>query len=119
MAICLMVMPVFAEDGSPPGDIAESYITWEFLGTMSGATAAVLLIVQFLKAPLDRLWKIPTRLVAYFFAIVILIAVEIVTKGALPFDRFFLLLLNAIIVAVAAMGAYAATFQKHESKNNT
>ena len=36
--------------------------TWEYLATIAGATAATLLIVQQLKLPLDKLWKIPTRI---------------------------------------------------------
>jgi len=34
--------------------------TWEYLATLAGATAATLLIVQFLKVPLDKVWKIPS-----------------------------------------------------------
>ena len=114
----LLIMPAFADDASPPGDIMGSYMSWEFLGTMSGATAAVLLIVQFLKAPLDRLWKIPTRFIAYLFSLLILFGVDFFT-GVISPERIPLLFLNAIIVTVSAMGAYAATFQKLEGKNVT
>lgn len=113
--IILTVPVAFAAEAyptEPPGN----YLTWEFLGTMSGATAAVLLIVQFIKAPLDKIWKIPTRVVAYIFALFILICVELFTTGSLPAERLILTLLNAIVVTMAAMGTYEATFRKLESK---
>lgn len=110
-----LAFPAFAADGSPPGnDSPVSSMTWEFLGTMSGATAAVLLIIQFIKAPLDNLWKIPTRIWAYVFSIIILLCGELVFD-TFTVSRIPLILLNAIIVTMAAVGAYAATFQKLEA----
>lgn len=114
--LLMFALPIMANDESEP-ELPTSFITWEFLGTMSGATTAVVLIVQFVKAPLDKIWKIPTRLVAYIFALIILICVEIFTKGNLPVDRIILILLNAIIVTMAAMGAYEVTFYKFDTKN--
>jgi hypothetical protein len=107
-------MPAFADDGSTATTV-DSYITWEFLGTMSGVTAAVLLIVQFIKAPLDKVWKVPTRFIVYFISVILLFIIEYVSKGLITFDRVCLILLNAIIVTVAAMGSYEATFHKLEA----
>jgi hypothetical protein len=89
----------------------DNFLSLEYLGTISGATAAVLLIVQFLKAPLDKIWKIRTRYVAYVFALIILSAATIILKGFSPGD-LLLIPLNAVIVTVAAMGTYEATFNR-------
>lgn len=109
--LMLMALPAFADNASAPDT---NYMSWEFFGTMGGATAAVLLIVQFLKAPLDRLWKLPTRFVAYLFALIILILVALLTEGFLLAD-ILLIPFNAIIVTVAAMGTYEATFNRNKA----
>ncbi|HHW22585.1 MAG TPA: hypothetical protein GXX26_06845 [Clostridiaceae bacterium] len=110
-----MTTVAIADDAST-AEPARNYLTWEFLGTMYGATAAVLLIIQFIKAPLDKLWKIPTRYVVYVISLLILLSVEYVLTGTLTFDRTGLILLNAVVVAMAAMGTYEATFRKVENK---
>lgn len=83
--------------------------TWDSLATLGGASAATLLIVQFLKAPLDKIWKIPTRWFAWLIAFVILLIANVVTKG-FSWADLPLLLVNAFLVTFAAMGAYEATF---------
>lgn len=92
-----------------------NYITWEFLGTMAGAIAVTTLIVQFIKMPLDRIWKIPTRYVVYFIALILLFLVEFF-RGHITFERSILIVLNAIVVSLAAMGTYETTFKKIENK---
>lgn len=99
--------------------IGPSGLTWEFLGTMAGAVSATTLIVQFIKIPLDKVWRIPTRFIVYFISFFILVAVDGVS-GTLTPERFLLAALNAIIVAMAAMGTYENTFKKIEhSKDGT
>lgn len=116
LCILFIALPAFAVNGQPADNSSlMGYLTWEDLGTLSGATAAVLLIVQFLKAPLDKVWKIPTRYIVYIIALIILLLVEIVNKNPLTFDRIFLTLLNAIIVTIASLGAYEITFRKTEN----
>jgi hypothetical protein len=105
------VLPVFAE--SPPGEVTE-FMSWEMLATSGGAVLVTLLVVQFLKLPLDMVWKIPTRFFVYFIALILLILYEVVTVGVLTFPRTILILLNAIVVTLGAMGAYEATFKKIE-----
>ncbi len=83
--------------------------TWDTLATLGGATAATLLIVQFLKAPLDKIWKIPTRWVAWLIAFLLLLGAQTVTKG-ITWQDVPLLIVNAFLVTFAAMGAYEATF---------
>lgn len=84
---------------------------WEQLVTIAGATMATLLIVQLLKLPLDKVWKIPTRIVVYFIALIIMLAALHFTSG-LNWSDGVLAAVNAVIVALAAMGAYELTFAK-------
>lgn len=92
------------------------FITWDFLGSMAGAVAATTLIVQFLKLPLDKVWKIHTRYVVYFIAFFLLFFVELFT-GHITAQRVVLLMLNSIIVTMASMGTYEVTFKQVENKN--
>jgi hypothetical protein len=89
------------------------YLTWEFLGTFAGVVAAVVLIVQFLKLPVDKIWKIPTRFLVWVISLAILIAIEIFT-GTLEPPRLFLLFLNSIVVTMAAIGTHESTIKKLE-----
>lgn len=82
---------------------------WTSLSTAVGATAATLLIVQYTKAPLDMVWKIPTRLFVLVVAFLVLLGVQAIAVG-LHWDDLPLLLLNAFVVAAAAMGTYESTF---------
>jgi len=87
------------------------YITWELLGTFYGVVAVVVLIVEFLKLPLDKVWKIPTRYLVWFISFLILVAIEFFT-GILEARRLFLLFLNSIVVAMAAIGAYESVVKR-------
>lgn len=88
-------------------------VTWEYLVTVAGASLMTLLIVQFIKAPLDRVWKVPTAFVAYMIALAILVAAHAMTSG-MNLNTFLLCLLNAFIAATSAMGMYEKTFRKIE-----
>lgn len=106
----IVVFPTLAM-AQAEGGAMDSAFSWEYLATISGATAATLLVVQFLKVPLDRVWKIPTRVFVYVVSFVLLAAgVGFTTglnAGALP-----LIIVNAFVVALAAMGSYELTFAK-------
>ena len=108
----LMLLPVAA---IAEGELPVDPFTWEQLATIAGATLATLLIVQLLKLPLDKVWKIPTRIVAYLIALIILIAATYFTQG-LDWSKTGLCILNAVIVALSAFGAYEITFHKIEQK---
>lgn len=97
-------VPVPLDDSGAP-------FTWAYLLTIGGATAATLLIVQFLKVPLDKVWKLPTRAFTYFVALVIMIGASAFTGGLSP-AMIPLLALNAFIVATSAYGAYELTFAR-------
>lgn len=87
------------------------FVTWEGLATMSTATAVVTLAVQYIKAPLDKVWKIPTRVLVYVLSLLILFAATAATTG-LSWQNAGLCVVNALIVALASMGAYEATFNR-------
>lgn len=93
------------------GELPTEPFSWEQLATIAGATLATLLVVQLLKLPIDRVWKIPTRIVAYLIALVIMILATHFTSG-LTWQSAILAAVNAVIVALAAMGSYEVTFAK-------
>lgn len=88
-------------------------VTWEYLITVAGASLMTLLIVQYIKAPLDKIWKLPTAFVAYVIALAILVAAHAMTHG-MDMNTFLLCLLNAFIAATSAMGMYEKSFKKFE-----
>lgn len=83
--------------------------TWETLATVAGATAATLLIVQYAKVPLDKVWKIPTRVFVWLVAFLILLGAQGFITG-LTWSAVPLIVVNSFVVALAAMGTYEATF---------
>ena len=92
--------------------------SWGYLATLAGATAATLLIVQFLKVPLDKVWKIPTRFFVYIIALLILLAASAFTTG-LTWPGVPLTALNAFLVALTAYGSYEITFAKQNKTTTT
>ena len=88
---------------------------WTQLATIAGATVATLLIVQLLKLPIDKVWKIPTRIIVYVIALIIMIAATYFTDG-MTWEKVGLSAVNAVIVALAAMGSYELTFRKYDEK---
>ena len=96
-------------------EIPTQPVTWEQLATIGGAALATMLIVQLLKLPLDKVWKIPTRIIVFVIAFVVLILATYFTQG-LTWDTALLTVINAVIVALTAMGGYELTFKKLEQK---
>jgi len=103
----VLLLPVVA---LAEGELPTDPFTWEQLATIAGATVATLLIVQLLKLPLDKVRKIPTRIVAYVIALIVMLAATYFTVG-LGWSNGLLSAMNAVIVALAAMGAYEVTFR--------
>lgn len=124
MLLLFCVGMAYAEDEAPVNDTlaaspgvtevaqaeAEPF-TWKYLATIAGATAATLLIVQFLKLPVDKVWKFPTRILAYMIALVLMIGATYFI-GELTWESAALAAVNAFVVALAAMGSYEITFGK-------
>lgn len=121
LAVTLLALPVsaLAEDtadattgitASDAGMPAEPF-TWQYLASIAGAAAFTLLVVQFLKAPLDKIWKIPTRVFAYIIALLTMLVATAFTTG-LDIQTALLAVVNAFIAALTAYGAYEVTFAK-------
>lgn len=81
--------------------------TWASLLTVAGAAAAVLLILQFTKGLLPA--KFPTRVAALLLALIIL-EVATAVSGGTP-EQYGIAVINAFVVAAAAMGSYEVTFK--------
>lgn len=102
---------IAAPDAEPAPDPTRGPWTWAYLASIAGATAATLLIVQYLKVPLDRVWKIPTRAFVYAVAFVILTSATAFTSD-MNLETITLCVLNAFVVALAAYGSYELTFAR-------
>jgi hypothetical protein len=92
--------------------------TWDSLATVGGAASATLLIVQFLKAPLDRWHHIPTRVLALVIAFALLTGARAFTAG-LAWRDVPLIAVNAVLVALTAMGTYEVSFAKVDRSAET
>ena len=112
MLLLVLLLPVVA---LAEGELPTEPFTWAQLATIAGATVATVLIVQLLKLPLDKVWKIPTRIIVYFISLILLLLATLFTDG-LTLQTGLLTAVNAVIVALAAMGAYEVTFRKLEGK---
>ena len=123
MLVCLIFFPalVFAEalvevaTEVVASEIPTQPVSWSQLATIGGAAMATMLIVQLLKLPLDKVWKIPTRIIVFVIAFVVLILATYFTQG-LSWNTALLTVINAVIVALTAMGGYELTFAKLEKK---
>lgn len=115
--VLMMAMMLISSVAMAEGELPTEPFTWEYLATIAGATLATLLIVQLLKLPLDNVWKVPTRIVVYVIALIILLLATLFT-GSLTIESGVLTAVNAVIVALAAMGAYEVTFRKWEKPDN-
>ena len=96
-------------------EIPTQPVSWAQLATIGGAAMATMLIVQLLKLPLDKVWKIPTRIVVFVISFIVLILATYFTQG-LDWNTALLTVINAVIVALTAMGGYELTFRKLEQK---
>lgn len=108
MMVLMMLMPSVM---AGVDDLIDTAYDWEQLATVAGATAATLLIVQFIKLPIGKVWRIPTRAIVYVIALLIMIGARAFTAG-LAVEDVPLLAINAFVVALAAMGSYELTFGK-------
>ena len=109
--VLLMAMLLTCTVALAEGELPTQPFTWEQLATIAGATLATLLVVQLLKLPIDKVWKIPTRIVAYVIALAIMILATHFTVG-ITWENAILAAVNAVIVALAAFGSYELTFAK-------
>lgn len=92
------------------GTLPTKPFTWAALGTIAGCTAFALLFVQGIKAPLDKVWKIPTRALVYAVCLAVMLLSAVFGGDGLTWDTALLAAVNAVIPTLAAMGAYEMTF---------
>jgi hypothetical protein len=93
----------------------DEYFTLESMGTFAGMVVVLTVIVQFLKPLIDKIVCMPTRYVVWIIAIIIS-AVYQAIAGPFTWAAIFLLILNSIVLTMAAMGTYEVTFKKIETK---
>jgi hypothetical protein len=108
LPVLLAALPASAEG---VGGDASQYFSWTYLASVAGAVAATLLIVQYTKAGLDRILKIPTRVYVYVVALALVVLAQGFGPG-ISWSDAPLLLLNALVVATAAYGSYELTFAR-------
>ena len=87
------------------------FFTWAILATYAGATLATTLVTQLLKG-IGFIDRIPTRIFSYVIALIILLVATFFT-GALTWDTAALCVVNAVVVSLAANGAFDAVTAKH------
>ena len=97
--VMFLLMMLISTVALADGELPTEPFSWEYLATIAGATVATVLIVQLLKLPLDKVWKIPTRIVVYVIALVLLLISTNFTVG-LNWN-------NALLTAVNAVSALA------------
>ena len=90
----------------------DGYFTWQTLLTYSGATLATTVITQFLKE-IKALDRLPTRILSYFTALVIMLASILATEG-FAWGDLAIAAINAVVVALAANGAFDAVKRKEQ-----
>lgn len=110
-----IVLPACAEEAQPG---VNAFFDWSYLATYSGAVAAVVFIVQFLKLPIDKLGHVPTRALVYAVSLVILLLAQLFTGNAFTPEVIALAAFNAAIVAFAAMGVYERAIALPEMQKN-
>ncbi len=104
LMLVFVALPACAEASQAGTD---TLFDWGYLATYSGAVAAVVFIVQFLKLPVDRIGHVPTRVLVYFVSLAVLLLAHLFTAPkAFDVEVVALAALNAVIVAFAAMGIY-------------
>lgn len=84
-------------------ELFNTFFTWEMLGTLAGASAAAGIVTAFLDTFLNRNGKIPTQVIAYGAAFVILL-LSLVFTGTLSFNTGTLCVFNALVVSSATSG---------------
>ena len=83
----------------------DTFFTWDYLLSFAGCVAATGLLTQMVK-PITQ--KIPTQIVSYVFAVIIMIVGQFATGQLTSWDVAVLDAVNAIAVSLAANGGFDA-----------
>ena len=92
------------------------FFAWEMLGTFAGAVTATALVTQFVKGAFDAFVKLPTQIVSYIIALIVLLMAAASTGLTNPAD-WALAPLNAVIVSLGANGAYSAVLRARDRED--
>lgn len=98
------------------------FLSVDYITTFSGMVLAVALIVQFTKSLIKRLFsERAVRLYAFIWALIFVVAVNIykgsyAIKGSEIPVKILLSVVNAIIVALAAIGGYEVVTDPYAEK---
>lgn len=111
LALALLMPFGMASAEATPDTSNGDPFTWAYLASIAGTAAFALLFVQFFKVPLDRVWKIPTRVFVYIICLITMLVATAFTSG-LTVQTALLSAVNAMLAALSAMGAYEVTFAK-------
>lgn len=99
-----------------------NFLSVDYITTFAGMVLAVALIVQFTKSLVKRLFSDrAVRIYAFIWALVFVVAVNIykgsyAVKGSEMPVKILLSVVNAIIVALAAIGGYEVVSDPHAGK---
>lgn len=84
------------------------FFTWSYLATYTGAAVATGIVTQFLKGVVDKYFNIPTQLLAYVVALVILV-LAIVFTGDFSLSSVVLAVFNAVLISGTTSGIISGT----------
>lgn len=91
----------------------DNFFDWGMLGTFAGAAAATGIVTQAVKGVFQ---KIPTQIVSYVIAVVILGLATAATGGASDWTGWALVPLNAVVVSLSANGGFEAIKRVQKTK---
>ncbi|MEG1932673.1 MAG: hypothetical protein RSC06_15990 [Clostridia bacterium] len=83
-----------------------AFLGWETLATFTGAVGLTVVIVQLLKLPIDKVWKIPTRYLVYVICFAIMLAAQYFTAKVITVEILAATAINAFVGALTAMSFY-------------
>lgn len=93
----------------------DAFFSWDMVGTFAGAVALVVFLVQFLKLPLDKVKHVPTRFIVYGISVIVMMLAQFFTPEGITLEGIALILINAALVALAAMGTYEQLINQPET----
>ena len=91
-----------------------AFLDWKILATFSGAVGLTVILVQWLKLPLDKVWHIPTRYLVYVVCLSIMVLGQVFTGVTLSLEIIALTMLNAVLGTFAAMSLYERAIEAPE-----
>ena len=83
----------------------DTFFTWEYLASFAGCVLATGILTEFLKKALHG---VSAQVISYVIALVILVVSQLATGTLKSWDVAVLDVINAVVVSLAANGAYDA-----------